>query len=136
MKRIIFVGICNKPDTKPLCSSTKSGKLIDRIIKKLPDGIEVVKTNLFDVDYPPKANSKVEAELKRDFSLRIQPTLDDIVVFLGVYTHAHYPRYINARIVRIGHPAAVLSNVKKDIYVATALVLINNKLNTKTNKKQ
>jgi hypothetical protein len=39
--RIIFVGLHNKEHMKPLDSKTKSGKLIDRIIKRLPIGHEI-----------------------------------------------------------------------------------------------
>jgi hypothetical protein len=49
--RIIFVGIHNKPGMKPLDSRTKSGKIIDEVIRGL-EGRECVKTNLFDCDIP------------------------------------------------------------------------------------
>ncbi len=36
MKRIIFVGLHNKPHRTPLCASTKTGKLIQKIIWQIP----------------------------------------------------------------------------------------------------
>lgn len=49
--KIIFVGINNKPNKEPLCRSTKSGKLIYRIVAQLPNNSEFLRTNLYDVDY-------------------------------------------------------------------------------------
>jgi hypothetical protein len=46
MRRVFFVGIHHKPGLPALCSTTKSGKVIDQIIAELPE-FECIKTNLF-----------------------------------------------------------------------------------------
>ena len=51
MKRVIFVGIHNKPGLPPLCSSTRTGKVIDQIAMNVSP--ECQRANLFPVNYLP-----------------------------------------------------------------------------------
>lgn len=113
MKRVIFVGIHNKPNTTPLCSSTKSGKLIDRIIQRLH--FKALKTNLFDVDYYP--NRQVREKLKWDWVARIEPKRDDLIILLGKKVQLDFPDLIQCVVLRYAHPASVWSTKDMNRYV-------------------
>lgn len=81
--RIIFVGIHNKPGMQPLDSKTKSGKIIDEIIKLLHNiDIECIKINLYDCDYHP-TNYIVQLNYQIDWLRKLKPQKYDLVVLLG-----------------------------------------------------
>lgn len=121
--RVIFVGLHNKPGMKPLDSKTKSGKLIDRIIDKCRrHGINILKTNLFDVDYMP---------LPQDYSLhcfewieRVQLFKGDIVVLLGATVHKQFPEVPMLQTIKIAHPASKYSHEEMNDYVEKTFKLI------------
>ena len=113
MKRVIFVGLHHKPDTPPLHSSTKSGKLIDRIIAELPP-IEIIKTNLFNVEYMP--NREEFDYLNTLWLIENNPMNDDIIMLLGQTVHLEFP-FTNGRIIKIAHPASKRSHIEMDKYV-------------------
>lgn len=101
----------------PLDSMTKSGKLIDRIIKEIPKGVEVVKTNLFDVDHIP-VDTTNDAAFK--WAERVRYESGDIVITLGEMTHGYF-RKTPIKFIPIGHPSSVWSNKDKETYVKRAL---------------
>ena len=117
-KRIIFVGLHNKSHMQPLDSHTKSGKLIDRIIKELPKSISVVKTNLFDVDRFPH-NDEMD-KLKSEWFSTYLPTPDDVIVLLGKTVHEEFEFKIG-KILKIAHPASKRSHADIDEYVSSTL---------------
>lgn len=123
MKRIVIVGLHNKPSMKPLDSKTKSGKLIDRIIKELT-GFYIVKTNLFDVDYFP--TEKIEqSRLAFDWIERAELNINDLVIVLGAAAKDAFPPIPN-KIIYIAHPASKRSHVDMDDYVIKTVELVNN----------
>lgn len=124
--RIIFVGLHNKPNKLPLCHSTKTGKLITRIIKQLPTNIEILRTNLFEVDYMPNANDF--DKLKDEWFWTYLPVDDDIIVLLGALTHELFD-YLNLNIIKIAHPASKRSHEEMNEYVKKSIEHIKNKLN-------
>jgi hypothetical protein len=112
---VIFVGIHNKPDLMPLCNSTRSGKLIQRIINRIPE-FEVQKTNLFDTDYFP-AFEDMEA-LAKDWYYRVEYDLNkDIVILLGATVHERFVDIGFDKILKYAHPSSKRSIVDKDRYV-------------------
>jgi hypothetical protein len=127
MKRVIYVGVHNKPGKPPLCSTTRSGKLIDRIIKSLPE-YEHLKSNMFDVEMTsaefqnfPHDSFNYEWASRVDYSRE-----HDIVVALGanickLFTYSTIDRFI-----RNGHPSSPWSNVEKDNYVIKTAEKIRN----------
>lgn len=125
--RIIFVGLHNKPGMKPLDSKTKSGKLIDRVIDKCRrHGMNILKTNLFDVDFMP---------LPDDIPLhcfewieRVQLFKEDIVVLLGATVHKHFPDIPMLEIIKVAHPASKYSHLEMDEYVEKTFQLIKSPL--------
>jgi hypothetical protein len=124
MTRIFFVGIHNKPGLTPLHSSTRSGKLIDRIIGKLT-GIEMVKTNLFDCEYlPPNTPGAVYMWRKR-----VEYQTGDITIGLGGIVHEYFSRYPYKNYIALGHPSCVWSHAKQDEYIARAVAKIQFKIN-------
>jgi hypothetical protein len=125
--RIIFVGLHNKPGMKPLDSKTKSGKLIDRIIQLISEGHEVIKSNLFDVDYfPPSDDYRV---LINQWLYKHNPDTNTIFILLGQFVHNHFPFCCN--LIRIAHPASKRSHRDMDEYVLNAVNKISNCLNIK-----
>ncbi len=117
--KIIFVGMHNKPNKEPLCSSTKSGKLIDRIIKKVKP-IRYLKTNLYNTEYYPPENSK--ERLAQDWINRYNPQPDDIIVLLGAEVHKHYIERLKIKnVIKIPHPASQRSHVDMKAYVTRAV---------------
>jgi hypothetical protein len=127
--KIIFVGLHNKPGKMPLCSSTKSGKLIDRIIDLLRHkGKEVLKTNLFNIDYMPASIEQIH-ELTFDWIERVELYKNDIVVLLGAMVHEKFPNLPMNKVVKVAHPASKRSHVEMDEYVkdtASKILTIKN----------
>ena|ERR1035437_9456248 len=122
--KIIFVGMHNKPMKMPLCSSTKSGKLVDRIIEALKP-IECLKTNLYDVDYFPKREEKFD--LARNWHTRIDPESVDVIVLLGAEVHEHYVKNLFDKVVKIAHPSSKRSHEAMNKYVISAVQEIKTK---------
>lgn len=109
--RLIFVGMHHKPGKIALCSSTKSGKLVDRIA----EGFTHIKTNLYGVEYYPKTLSEKE-ELAYDWISRINPSESDIIVLLGAEVHKNFVHKSN-RIIKIAHPTSQYSHEQMNEYV-------------------
>jgi len=101
--KIIFVGMHNKPGLKPLCSSTKTGKIINRIIKELPN-IEVLKTNLYNVEYLPY-DWREKQDLSVDWHQRIDAYADDIIILLGAEVQEWFISSGFRNIIKLAHPA-------------------------------
>ena len=118
--RIIFVGLHNKKGMKPLDSSTKSGKLIDRIEIELP--INVERTNLFDVDYLPY-HKEERQELSKEWFWTHLPCPDDVVVLLGGIVHKSFSHNVE-NLIKVAHPASKWSHQEKDEYVADTITRI------------
>ena len=112
--RVIFVGLHNKPDKLPLCHSTKSGKLITRIINRLPKEVEKLRTNLYDINCFP--------DIDDIYSLQDQwywthlPVDDDVIVLLGAHNH-NYFKFNDLNIIKIAHPASRKSHEAMNDYV-------------------
>ena len=100
--RIIFVGIHNKGDKKPLCPSTLSGKIISEICKRLPKEYKILRTNLYNLNRMPEAD---EINDTSEWYWTILPTEDDIIVLLGAFIHKHF-KYTDFNIVKLPHPAS------------------------------
>ncbi len=113
MKRVIFVGMHNKEGRVPLCSRTKSGQLIDRVIEGV--NCECLKTNLYDVDYYPGIEQK--DALAVDWHHRICPEPNDIIVLLGAEVHKNFIKRGDLKLLRFGHPASKWSHASMDDYV-------------------
>lgn len=103
----------NKPHKNPLCSSTKSGKLVD----KIAEGFNHIKTNLYDVDYYPKEEEK--RLLAVDWQYRVEPVEQDIIVLLGAEVHKYF-FYRQSRVIKIAHPASMWSHEQMNDYVLRA----------------
>ena len=127
MSRVIFVGMHNKPGLAPLDSSTKSGKIIDRIIAELGSSVECVKTNLIDAESLP-ANAD---EIRRSNHLWLcenRATEKDIVVLLGHWVAENFWWADSMIAVNLAHPSWVVRKGKVDGYVADAVNLIREAL--------
>jgi hypothetical protein len=113
--RIIFVGIHNKPGMEPLDSRTKSGKIIDEVIKGL-EGWECVKSNLFNTDGIP------EGWLKQfwtnDWMERIKPVPGDYFFLLGKIVHDNFP-LCGRRCIEVEHPAS--RHIKREQYIKSLI---------------
>ncbi len=107
----------NKPGKPPLCSSTKTGKIIDAIIKQL-DFEDCIKTNLMDVDVMPNDYSTVKA-LATDWVIRIKPSEYDIIILLGTFVQFNFPRVATRKKIKAAHPGSLWSSVKEQLYIAS-----------------
>ena len=115
----------NKPNMMPLCSSTKTGKLVNRIIKQLPN-IEVLKTNLYDVEYYPK-DTDMKSHLAIEWHSHNDAYAEDIIVLLGAEVHKWFLDF-GFNVIKLAHPASKRSHVAMDEYVNSAVLKINNRL--------
>ncbi len=117
MTRVIFVGLHNKPGMKPLDSKTKSGKLIDRIVDKCRiHGMNVLKTNLFDVDRLPTIEQR--HIMSFEWIERVELFRGDIIVLLGAMTHQYFPPIpMDYKPIKVAHPASKRSHKEMDKYV-------------------
>jgi len=120
--RVIFVGIHNKPDTPPLCSTTRTGKLIDRVIDQID--IECLKTNLFDDDSIPKEPYLIVQHLVIWF-YKNMPINGEVIVLLGKDAQKNFVNAIGMKVLNFPHPASIRSNYKKDLYVNSMVKAIN-----------
>lgn len=117
--RIIIVGVHNKVGLKPLDSSTKSGKLIDRIENELPVNVE--RTNLFDTTYLPTKGEK--NKFAEAWFWTHLPCPDDVVILLGGIVHKEF-KYDIKNLIKIKHPASQWSHKSMDEYVSCAVAKI------------
>lgn len=113
---------------KALDSKTRSGKMIDRVMAELKTvDRQVMKTNLFDVDYFPLIEQR--DSLIVDWYSRVEPTRNDILVLLGDSVHWNFPDTIIARkIIKVPHPSSPRSHEKMNAYVVRVSTLINKEL--------
>lgn len=127
MKRVIFVGVHNKRGMTPLDSKSRSGKLIDRIIRRLEVfephidySVTCVKSNTFNQYYLPEVydrGSTLDA-----WRYRAQYITGDVVVLLGACVHkVFYGCNFGGKKILVGHPAGVWSKAKQVQYVRRAL---------------
>ena len=117
--KIIFVGMHNKPMKMALCSSTKSGKLVNRIIEALKP-FKCQKTNLYDVDYLPIRNDE-KFDLAMDWHERVRPEFGDVIVLLGAEVHENYNKDLYDNTVKLAHPSSKRSHVEMNEYVMDAV---------------
>ena len=126
--RIIFVGMHNKQNLMPLCASTKSGKLIKRICNELPRNVEILKTNLYNIDYYPLQLEKYNLAL--DWHFRIDQKHDDIIVLLGAEVHKNFNNVNSLNVIKLAHPSSMWSHEDMNNYVSCATSQIKTKLLT------
>lgn len=78
-RRVLFVGIHHLAGLPALCSTTKSGKVIDHVIANLGPDHECIKTNLFNANVELRIDNPVYK-----WSQRIgRREEDDILILLG-----------------------------------------------------
>lgn len=120
--RIIFVGIHNKPETLPLDSSTKSGKLIDKIIFNLPEHT-CIKTNLFDLNYIPQEDVDKHSQ---KWIEKYYPTNKDVIILLGSNVHKLFPKNVQSILIEVKHPSSIWSKRAQEEYVKYILNKLTN----------
>lgn len=133
---VIFVGYHNKEGKTPLCSSTKSGKVIDSIIS----GCSLTnfkKTNLFDTESEPSESEKYNT--RRDWLFRVDFNKGDIIVLLGAQVHSHFPisGAVSAggvKIIKLAHPASIFYKTKasQEKYIQDSITEINKRISNVT----
>jgi hypothetical protein len=111
--KIFFVGVHFKKGMDALDSSTKSGKLIDAVIKYAPKN-EYVKTNLFNTDYLPQKDNREKYVLdwasKNNYNNK-----KDIIFALGAIVQNEMINHFD--IICVKHPASIWSNKSKQEYI-------------------
>lgn len=132
INRIIFVGIHNKQELKPLDISTKTGKIITEIIKQIPEYITSKRTNLYNINSFPKSKVFKIFLINKWYSLN-RPLETDIIVSLGKHV-GHKLNDIN-NIVKVNHPASNYGEKQTTEYVKKVSELILNMINAKNSDK-
>jgi hypothetical protein len=120
-EQVFFVGMHNKPNLQPLDSSTKSGKLIDVIIRCLSGVIECQKTNLIDLDYLPD-NMDVIAAHNGNWHQRSDLNEKSIVILLGKWVQSNFHKNGNYTIINVPHPASVYGTENRQKYIENICV--------------
>ena len=121
MKRVIFVGMHNKPGAEePLAPYTKTGKLLTRVVERIKKdypNVKFLRTNLYDVDYYPDEHEK--ANLAEEWHERIEVVPeDDIIVLLGADVHKNFrSRFGSLNLFYYPHPASMRSHEQMDKFV-------------------
>jgi hypothetical protein len=115
--KIIFVGIHHKPGLPALCSSTRTGKLIDRVIASELDGLHPVKSNLYELDHIPTDRVINFRHYVAEWKKRTRYNeRTDIVVGLGVEVCRDLNR-AKINFVRARHPSARWSQRNQEKYI-------------------
>jgi hypothetical protein len=112
--KILFVGVHYKDALPALCSSTKSGKLIDRVIAELPEH-KCLKTNVFSTCHLPNDHTYKMA-LAYSWKQVWKITGEEIVVALGG-TVKLYLESVGVKVIHVPHPSSVWAKQKQEEYV-------------------
>lgn len=110
---IFFVGIHNKPGLMPLCGSTKTGKIINKIVARMPKEAKCVRTNLFEGEFHPN-NEEFDP---MDWYDRYEVSEGDIVVLLGNWVHKNFRCQPELNIIKTRHPASFLGAKKQSEFI-------------------
>ncbi len=84
--------------------------------------MNILKTNLYDVDYVPEGKEK--GKLAFDWIERVELFKGDIVVLLGAMVHYDFPNLTMDNLIKVAHPASKRSHVEMDEYVEKTFDLI------------
>lgn len=134
MKRILFIGLSDKKGVLPLQSGTKSGDIIDKIIKDLnEDCYKINLVNFVPLDdnnklrYPNKVEMDKGYENLKEIINQIKP---DLCVLLGNIVI----KYLSPKLhnfIGIIHPSYIFVYKRKyiDSYINETVLQIKNKLN-------
>jgi len=125
--RIIFVGMYNKQGKQPLDSSTKTGKVIDRIIEQLKP-YECIKSNLFDKEYFPNNEVEIWNSEARWYN-KFKPINKDLIILLGKWTQDNFLPAPGI-VIELAHPAGFnyRSKAREEEYINIAVEKIKSKL--------
>jgi len=111
--KIFFVGIHNKPNKTALDSTTKSGKLIDRVILHLKKQ-NCIKTNLFNLNQIPKKINQHQEKWIKKYS----PSSKDLIFLLGKEVQNLFPKKILCKnIIPLPHPSSIWSKKSQEKYI-------------------
>ena len=118
----------NKPGKSPLDPSTRTGKVISRIMEAIGNpALSFERSNLFDLDFFPHTG-------KLDHDVRsVQIWADrvgykgtgDIVVTLGHCVNEVFRKAKVVPSIKVGHPSGVWSNEAKRVYITRVAQLVN-----------
>lgn len=128
--KVVFTGIHNKAGLEPLDSSTKSGKLIDRVIaciNKANPSIGCIKVNLFNSDCIP---SNPSADCWREDFFRRAGMMDELVTVVALGNDVRMYVKHNGSIIYVAHPSSIWSEQNKIAYIGSIckdIIQINEK---------
>lgn len=105
MRRLIFVGIHNKPGLQPLCSTTRSGKVIDACIRELKPKYRTIKSNFFDLEDLPRDRTDIKYFFAWKERVGYNP-VNDIVIMLGDMARRCFISRIGPGKIAMRHPAS------------------------------
>ena len=122
--RVIFIGINNKPGLPPLCGSTKTGKIVNKIIALRPKDTEVLKTNLFNTtEFPQEYDTR--REFAMDWLVRANPQKDDIIILLGRTVQENFIKTECSNLINTVHPSSLYGNENIEKFINEVSEKIN-----------
>ena len=112
----------NKPNKTALDSSTMTGKVIDSIIKELPN-CDCLKSNICNRDYLPKDGYEIQS-CCIEWCEKVKPETEDIIVLLGRWVRDNF--FVNHKgvIINATHPAGIFGTTNKSEYVKNIVAQI------------
>lgn len=124
-RRVIFVGVHNKPGMDALDSKSRSGKLIDRVIASLgTNEFHFIKSNLYNLEeFPNNRKRELDIAWVQNWRERVGLQGIDIVVTLGQTVNTVF-RWAKQPSIKVGHPSGVWSHEKQKEYVKRTACLI------------
>lgn len=132
MRRIIFVGLHNKPGMTPLDSKTKSGKLIDLVIAQAikNHNFECLKSNLWTDESDYCSNYLYTVRSIVAWSSRVEYQKSDIIIGLGAKINSAFQKnrlHTNLPTCFLGitHPSRIFSKVSQELYINNVLTELN-----------
>ena len=135
--KVLFVGLSNKPNIEPFDSSTKSGQVVDSIIKKI--NFECYKINF--VNYAPiDSGGKLRYPTKKeiesavpDFVNSVANLRPDLIVSFGAIVSDELRKIdlMNIQIICEKHPSYISVYKRKflDEYIDNIVLQINSHCN-------
>lgn len=132
---ILFVGINNKKDKKPLQTGTKTGNIIDMISEYFQEHV-ILKTNLCNFEIEGKFPNKSEIILgKEKIKKLIKEEKPNVIVCLGNLVFENCKEFKNA--IKIKHPGYILRNGKSiNQYVKESVAFIQEERNERRKIKK
>lgn len=115
--KIIFVGMHNKPGKDALDPTTRTGKIINEIIRRTGLAPQYFrKTNLVNQTSIPSPEEMPWH--MANFVERVKPRAGDICILLGTWVRAYFKAPLGTKTIWVRHPSSFIGRTDKEKYIA------------------